>query len=436
MKVNSRRKRVPASIKQEGLKAGLKAVGKKAAKAVFNEVIEELPGPPGHLARIIKSEVAKANRAEKQKQLAKDISKGVMNSIKGSGDYIVNANSILRSSTVSTGRDSVPTFHNVERGVRVTHREYLGDVVSSSTASAFQNTVYNVNPGIAETFPWLSVIAQNFDQWQPNGIVVSFKSTSSEFNGASQALGTVIIASDYDLLDSAYTSKVEMENSQFAVSCKSSENIMHPIECAPGERPIKTLKCRSATTPSDNLQWYDLCTVQVATQGIAGTSVTLGELWITYDITFYKEQLYGSLKGQTILFYQSTSSSSISTSDYFGTETANTDSNLDLTLTGTTITFPASVGVGDYLLSYFVIGNSTAVTKPTITATSNCTSLSGSFGSYNAWGTAAGTTTTDLVAMATFRITGPSAVITFSGGTLPASATACVFSVTQINSAY
>ena len=440
---------------KEGFKSGMKGLLKKVGKAAGNELIDEMPGPPGHLARIIRDESRKA--AERQR--AKEQSRQIQNIISGKGDYKmrgsskrssrrsksgvtlgnktgsdfkVHANSISMGSMVS-GVDIVPSFKGTLRETRVRHREYLGDVISSSTSGAFSINSYALNPGNVLAFPWLSVIAQNFDQWKPNGVVICFKSTSSTYNGSSQALGTVIIASDYDLTDSTYSSKIEMENSEFAVSAKSSDNILHPIECNINERQVKTLKCRGITTPSDNLQWYDLCNFQVATQGITGTSVNLGELWITYDITFLKEQLYGNLFGNSLLQMDYGSSSGITTSAYFGNNgTVDTSSTLVCTLGTSTITFPSVLSAGSYQILYIVGGSSTAWSTPTVAFTTNCTAGPAAISSLATVGsTQTGTT---MIFPFTVTLTGPSAVITFSAGTLPTSANFCAVQIVQLNS--
>jgi hypothetical protein len=452
---------IKESGEKEGMKQALKNITKKVAKAAANEVIQEIPGPPGHLIRIIKSEVDKSNRQAKKKQLANDIMRTIGGSgdywvgkakyretgpryptngvrrgtsrISGSGDYAVHSNSISMRSRVAADVDLVPSFKGANRETRVMHREYLGDVISSSVSGAFTNTTYKLNPGIVTSFPWLSVIAQNFDQWRPNGVVVCFKSTSAIYNGTNQALGTVIIASDYDLTDAAYSSKIEMENSEFAVSAKASDSILHPVECNVNERQVKVLKCRGVTNPSDNLQWYDLCNVQVASQGISGTSVTLGELWVTYDISFFKEQLYGNLFGNSILAAEGTGTTGITTSAYFGSNFALTStSTLSLTFTGTTITFPTNVSAGAYFVNMSWVGDSTAFTVPSVAYTTNCSAGPAIFAS----ATSIGSTGTGIIMFLQFAVTlsGPSAVLTLSGGTIPTNPTALRFYATQINS--
>jgi len=215
--------------------------------------------------------------------------------IAGVGDYKVKTNSLA---SVGAAVDSAPSFGNRGRGVRVTHREFLGNVVASNIAGAFQNVSYAINPGNILAFPWLCQIASNYDQWQPNGVVVVYKSLSSSYSGTA-SLGSVTIASDYDVYDTAYGSKIEMENSQFCVSGNCARDLIHPIECSLNERFTRVLNCKGGAYPTgDSRRFYDLCNLQVATEGATASQVC-GELWISYDITFFKEQL-GVVLGATL----------------------------------------------------------------------------------------------------------------------------------------
>lgn len=354
--------------------------------------------------------------------------------ILGTGDYKVKFNSIATGPDM-IGHDAVPRFANTKTGVRVQHREYIGDVVSGAAFPAFSNQLYRVNPGNIVTFPWLSTIAQNFEQWEPHGIVFTFKSTSSDYaGGSSQALGTIIMASEYDLNDPAYTTKLEMENTEFACSAKTSASLMHPIECAPTERQVRVLKVSSTTSTVDNQQWYDLCSFQIATQGLTANSVNIGELWVTYDISFYKESITGGLTGTNILAYSGDATSGIANATPFGTMTATSSSNLNLTVGTATLTFPSYIVTGTYLISYLVTGTSATVTTAAPAYTTNCSVGPAIWnGSASYLMTALATTTIGRI-FTTVTITGPSAVLTFSSGqTLPTSASAANLYVSQIS---
>jgi len=436
--VQTEGKKVPKFVKKLGWKAlnGLQKdlvpnvpiIGRKVSEQIDKQIQKKINSISGSGSYMVNGQIKHAKGGPYGS------SRGVLRTIRGQGDYTVSSNTIASRSTSTMGGEIVPQFTNVGRGMRVTHREYLGDISSSSSANTFNLTSYPINPGISTSFPWLSIIAQNFDQWCPNGVVYSFKSTSAEYNGSTQALGTVILATDYDITDPSYASKVEMENSEFCVSCKTSMSVLHPVECAKDERPIKTLKVRSTATPTDNKQWYDLGNFQIATTGIAGTSVNIGELWVTYDITFYKEQLYGSLLGLNQQQADFVLVAPAITTAYLGTSrTAGTANTFTPTLTGTTITFPATIGAGTFLVVYVAYGASTACTALNITATSGCTAVSGYLGSVTAIGLLPGTTA-EFVMAVTFTISAPSAVITFSGGVIPLTPTGGSLTIIQINS--
>jgi hypothetical protein len=216
----------------------------------------------------------------------------------GGGDYEVTSTEVVVNSLINPlpSSLSVPMMSNRGRhAVRVVDSEFVGTIRSgalSGGSTVFTNQSFVLNPTNPALFPWLSRMAPLFDQWVPLGIVVRFKSTSSEFNGASQALGTVVIAADYDANDPIYSTRVEMENSDHAVSCKASEKMLFGVECDPDERPTKVLFTGTPSNGSGlSLNLYQLCNLQVATQGMSVADVELGELWIDYDFCFYKKQL-------------------------------------------------------------------------------------------------------------------------------------------------
>jgi hypothetical protein len=225
----------------------------------------------------------------------------------GHGDYKLVGNSLMSGLTGNS--NTVPVFSkNGRRGVRITEREYIGDVLANGTvvngSTTFNLNSFQINPSNAACFPWLSTLGPLFEQWEPHGVVFEFVSTSSEFNGANQALGTVITATEYNNLDSPYPNKQIMEESDYAKSCKSSENLEHGIECAASERLTKVF-FTGPVEPGDNPNLYNLGVFQIATQGMSTMGVTVGELWVSYDFTMYKKQLVvtgiqGELSSSTV----------------------------------------------------------------------------------------------------------------------------------------
>lgn len=212
--------------------------------------------------------------------------------VTGSGDYNVHTNSLFR--TIPTSR---ATFAQEGRATRIREREYVGEVLAGPSlvngSTLFHRSSYSINPTNPELFPWLSRLAHLYDQWEPHGIILEFVSTSSEFNGVSQSLGAIIMATEYDPYDPLYNSKQEMENADFSCSTKPAEGLVHGIECARSERPTKLLY--TASSNGAPLTSTQLGIFQLATQGMSTAGSTMGELWISYDISFYKKQLTSEL---------------------------------------------------------------------------------------------------------------------------------------------
>lgn len=212
-------------------------------------------------------------------------------SLFGSGDYRpedVRVNSLIKP----VGDDNkFADLNSSRRGVRYSGREYIGDVVSSSTANTFAFTNYELNPGLVATFPNLAWIARLFEQYEFHGLLFEFRSTSADNNGTTQALGSITMATVYDAIDPSYASKQEMSNTDYSSSCKASENMIQGIECDPAERPTKVLFTRVGSPPAGtDKRLYDLGRTTIASSGVAGTNVVLGEMWVSYDVTFFKRQ--------------------------------------------------------------------------------------------------------------------------------------------------
>lgn len=236
------------------------------------------------------------------KAAAKAIAAKAFRSFTGSGDY----HSIGSERVVNSLIDPVPGsvtgaefYHMGRRGVVIHEREYIRDVRTGPTmlpdggGTAFNNEVENLNPTNERLFPWLSQLANKWDQWLPLQIVFTYNTTSSTFNGATQALGSVVAAMDYDPADEPYSNKTEMAGADYAVSTVASISMEAGVECSRVEKPTNLLFTgpfkEGASKVSRN--FYDLGTFQLATQGMSAPNVTVGELWVEYTIVFFKKQV-------------------------------------------------------------------------------------------------------------------------------------------------
>ncbi|AYP28902.1 MAG: coat protein [Cressdnaviricota sp.] len=299
-----------------------------------------------------------------------------LSSIFGHGDYeATNAGQIKNNNIVLSNSAQAPQFGSGKVACKFVHREYLGDVFSSSTANSFKIDSYPINPGQGKTFPWLSgVVGAKFQQYRINGMAFEFRSMSSDaLNSTNTALGSVIMSTDYDSADSTFASKQEMENTEYGVSCKPSSNMMHGIECERFQTPVSELYIRAFDVPSGkDIRLYDLGRFSIASTGCQGTNVNLGELWVAYDIDCFKaiEQVPGYLIpfSQYGLFTASaTAPLGVTRSQLL---TTGADNSIDLTLTENKISWPIDIEIGSvYHVQLCALSNEAqAVTLPAITA--------------------------------------------------------------------
>jgi hypothetical protein len=206
----------------------------------------------------------------------------LISKVTGWGDYKVKRNSIAMG-------NSVPTFSRRGDGVRIAHREFIKDIVGSEL---FDLTAYHINPGLNTTFPWLSKIASRFEEYEMHGLLFEYRpSSGSAISSSSAALGTVIMATDYNSENADFIYKQQMESYEFSNATVPSKEALHAVECAPGSNVTNTNYIRSGSVPQGKSpQLYDMGVFQVATQGMQ-SAYTVGELWVTYDVSLKKPRI-------------------------------------------------------------------------------------------------------------------------------------------------
>lgn len=214
----------------------------------------------------------------------------LMSKILGFGDYQVNVNTLIKP-------DPVPEFQmSNPRCTVVRHREFIKDVQASSlsgSATIFNNTPLRIQPGDAQTFPWLSMIAQNYEQYRFHGLIFEYKTQSGALSTTGQ-LGTVVMATQYNSLSAAFQNKQEMENYEFGTSIKASESVIHPVECDPKQTQcngIFNISTDELDAASGDSRLYDLGRFNIATVGMPTASEIVGELWVSYEVCLMKPRM-------------------------------------------------------------------------------------------------------------------------------------------------
>lgn len=343
-----------------------------------------------------------------------------VSSVLGFGDYAIRRNDLLQ---LNEGTP-VPTFADLNQGIVVCHREYIGDITQTTN---FTNNAFSIQPGDSTTFPWLSILASQFEQYEMLGCLFQFRSTASDFGTTSNmAMGTVILATEYDTVDNLYGSKLEMENAQYSMSGKPSQDMIHPVECDPSLVGPNGLKyVRSGPVPAGkDIRLYDHGTFQLATTGMPVNGGVIGELWVTYKIAFYKPQFNLGTNIKTD-YYASTTAT---TSSYWGSNAVRSaNSSLGTVVTNNVLTFPENTPIGaSYVITYWVAGANAALSG--VMAISATNGVVTKMWSGNAPGNGAVSSFIAIV-----KKTAPAFTITITAGALPVSVTECKVVVSQID---
>lgn len=269
----------------------------------------------------------------------------------------------------------VPEFTkmNNDDSVCITHREYLGDIITSNVAGAFKIESFGLNPSETNTFPWLSNIAQpNYQQYRFDGLAFEFRSFSADaLNSTNTALGSVFSCINYDYTDADPSSRYEVENTDWSKSSKPSENFIVPVECKKNQtngNGLLYIINGNNIPPNTDPKTYYLGKLWIGTTGFQGTNVNIGSLYVTYKIRLYKPLMTKPLSNALICL---SARSSTGSSIYGATElsaTSNCDS-IGMSVSGNVLTLSNKrlvIGMR-FLVSITWTGGAAGVAVPTPT---------------------------------------------------------------------
>jgi len=178
--------------------------------------------------------------------------------------------------------NAAPKIASSQKCSRIQHRELVGTISGNTT---FGSVAYALNPGIAATFPWLSTVASSYEQY-------SFRRLRFHYvtRCATSYVGSVLLAQEYDALDSAPSTEVNM-----AMMAGAKEDVpwrdqvidfvvsdMFPLG------PRKFVRSGALSTTAD-LKTYDAGQLFIGLAACADTSA-IGKLWVEYDVDLYIPQ--------------------------------------------------------------------------------------------------------------------------------------------------
>jgi len=356
----------------------------------------------------------------------------------GSGDYTTNEVSV--NSLINPGRSALPSSSFGDDGttIRFKRREFIGDVLTGGVAGVFTNNSYYINPGLPSTFPFLSQLAANYEEYCFDGLVFEFVTSASPYISTS-ALGTVIASMEYNASSPSFASKFTMENSSAAVSTRLDKSLMYGVECAVGSNVQNCYYVRDGTSVLP-LTSTDLGIFQLAIAPGAGVpaSSVVGELWVTYDVCLKRPVMNPSRVGA--MTYAGTAASATAPA---GTKTSLvTTGRLSGSSFATTVASSAVLVlnglVGDVVqVTVYHVGTSQTFAAPTITYSVGCVARLGVLGDATASSLSApgaiATVRTSTTFLVQLTATVANVTLTYGANAIPSASVVGVSAITLGN---
>jgi len=312
---------------------GRKGQAKKIAKQILGKGLQaakKLANDP-KVKQIVKKELKMAKRRAMLELNA--ATGGVSGKILGMGDYHFSSNFKGAASGPKRGL-------SVANSIIIEREEFVIPIVTSSTAKATKIQKFRVNPGNYITFPWGSQVSLGYESYEPLGIQFIFDSTSGELvSGTDTSLGKFCAAAQYNSYARDWDTFIELENANDSVCCATSESAILGIENKPSLRGAKTLYVSQSDPVSAGKGFYDVCDVYVATTGLQGTSVRVGDLKIRYRIKLFNPIVRDS---EVPSMNIQASFANASANDTLATTTATLQENLTSRHAGATLTWTAN----------------------------------------------------------------------------------------------
>lgn len=179
--------------------------------------------------------------------------------------------------------------------VTVSYRMFVKDIFAPGTsgvagsAKGFSVSTLDINPGLEGSFPWLSQVAANYEQYQMHQLIYTFVSSVSSFETDTGVTGDILMLHQQNEEDKVPTEAWMMKNTHGVISGQVIDNLLCGIECDPLKTAgddQKFVRYQGIDDSKDKSK-YDKGRLCIATANcpdqLAGNKI--GELWCSYTVT-------------------------------------------------------------------------------------------------------------------------------------------------------
>jgi hypothetical protein len=218
----------------------------------------------------------------------------------------------VSNAIVNGGQNTgIPSFAPHAASYRMSKSEFVTNIYAPAVPGAFQNTVLPLNPGLQESFPWLGLVAPQFEEYEFLQMIWYWRPMVSDFNSGTGQVGEIIMVTQYNPSDAPFDDSLRAMSYDGAMSSKTSCSMLHGVECDPSRNSgaagkyvrVGPLATYSASGQGGtDIKQYDLGNLNVIVTGCPPqyAGQLLGQLWCTYTIELRKPKLPDST-GDTIL---------------------------------------------------------------------------------------------------------------------------------------
>jgi len=262
-----------------------------------------------------------------------------------------------------------PEFRQLPNGsIRVRNREYIRDVNGSV---AFSNILWAVNPGLFDTFPWLSTLASRFESYKFHSLAFEF-----EPDRGSNVAGTVMLGMDYDPSDIAASTKQQLMSYGGSMRTVVWDKVKFVADRKAMAKlgPERYVRMHYSA-PADALKTSDVGSFQMGVMGMVDASI-VGELYVSYDIELITPQ-YDLAEEYLASSFRHASNGTVALGDPFGTTAGTVTGGIQINCLNDLITFYTP---GQYIgLIEYTCATATD-TNPTIAVSVGAGTVTQSFG--------------------------------------------------------
>lgn len=174
----------------------------------------------------------------------------------------------------------------------VMHREYIFNVESSST---FNTWTFPLQPGDPVTFPWLARMANLYERYKMRRCTFGYEPCC-----ASTAIGSVVLAFDYDAEDSAPSSFLDATSIEAAVHGQVWAPLANQVDPNRVHGSFAKLYTRNGQIEGTDLKTYDGGALILGVSDCSGDGDLIGRLFVDYVIELHTPQ--GAGDDHTVLY--------------------------------------------------------------------------------------------------------------------------------------